>query len=163
MFNSLMHLGFYTDHMDEMVEFYTKKLGGKLKLVTRFGVYKDRPDRGWMYEMAQSDPEKIFNVYVELAPGQFIEFFPSRANQAPHPEFDSQKGYSHFALETDDIFKTVEELKAKGVEFETEIKKGPSETWQIWCHDPDGNRFEIMQFTDKSWQVTGHGLEDRLQ
>lgn len=34
--------------------------------------------------------------------------------------------------------------------------KGPSETWQFWSHDPDGNYFEVMQFTDKSYQINGH-------
>lgn len=62
MFNSLMHIGFFTGQMDEMVRFYTEKLGGKLKVVTRHGVYKDRPDRPEMYKMAQSDPDKIFNI-----------------------------------------------------------------------------------------------------
>ena len=40
--------------------------------------------------------------------------------------------------------------------IDTPITKGPSETYQMWLHDPDGNKFEIMQFTDKSIQVVGN-------
>ena len=65
---------------------------------------------------------------VNGASGQFVEFFP--------------KGH--------------EQLVAAGVVPDTEISKGPSETYQFWVSDPDGNKFEIMQFTDKSYQVVGH-------
>jgi len=60
--------------------------------------------------------------------GQFVEFFP--------------KGH--------------EQLVAAGVVPDTEISKGPSETYQFWVSDPDGNKFEVIQFTDKSYQVVGH-------
>ncbi len=30
----------------------------------------------------------------------------------------------------------------------------------MWVHDPDGNKFEIMQYTDKSFQVVGHIEEE---
>ena len=29
----------------------------------------------------------------------------------------------------------------------------------MWIHDPDGNRIEIMQYTDESFQITGN-IED---
>lgn len=38
---------------------------------------------------------------------------------------------------------------------------GQSETWQMWIHDPDGNKFEIMQYTDKSLQHHGNIEEDQ--
>ncbi len=135
-----------------------EQLGGTLKVKARYGIYKDRDDRPVQQKIALEHPEKIFNIYVELADGQFIEFFPMDESE---DETDEGSRYSHFALLTDDLEKTVEELKAKGVPFDSEISKGPSGTWQIWSHDPDGNRFEIMQFTDDSWQVNGYGLDDR--
>ena len=70
------------------------------------------------------------------------------------------KGLSKINREgIDAIREAVRELESRGLTFDTKLSKGPSETWQIWAHDPDGNKFEIMQFTDKSWQVTGHGVD----
>ena len=31
----------------------------------------------------------------------------------------------------------------------------------MWIHDPDGNKFEIMQYTDKSLQHHGNIEEDQ--
>ena len=28
-------------------------------------------------------------------------------------------------------------------------------TWQMWSHDPDGNKIEFMQYTEKSFQLVG--------
>lgn len=110
-----------------------------------------------MYQkMAREQPEGIFNAYIELAPLQFIELFPASQSQKDYVGFNEHKGYSHYALVVDDIFETRKELEANGLVFDTEISKGPSETYQMWAHDPDGNKFEIMQFTDKSIQVVGN-------
>ena len=57
--------------------------------------------------------------------------------------------------------KTREELVKAGIEIDIEPNKGQSETWQMWIHDPDGNKFEIMQYTDKSLQHHGNIEEDQ--
>ncbi len=156
MFKSIMHVSFYTDRFEEMLDFYTNKLGGKQKVIVRFKEYLNRPDRPQFQEIAKSDPERIFYTYIELAPGQFIELFPAMPNQKEHSTWNEYKGYSHFALLVDDIYKTREELKAKGITPVTDISKGPSNTYQMWIADPDDNRFECMQYTEDSWQVRGH-------
>jgi len=156
MFNDVMHIAFFTDRMDEMIHFYTDILGGKIKTLVRYKVYLDRLDRPENRAIALKDPNKIFNVYIELAPNQYIELFHRFDGMAEAPVRGTVAGYNHFALTVDDIFKAREELSARGLTFTTEISKGPSETYQMWSHDPDGNYFEIMQFTDKSYQVVGH-------
>lgn len=155
-FNSIMHVSFYTEKFDEMVEFYTKKLGVKMKVRVYYRAYLDRDDRPSMQRIAKEDPDRVFNVYLELAEGQFIELFPAEEKQKEHTRWNEHKGYSHFALLVDDIFKTREELIAAGVKPDTGISKGPSETYQMWIHDPDGNMFEIMQYTENSIQVKGN-------
>ena len=70
--------------------------------------------------------------------------------------WNGRLGYSHFALTVDDIFAAYDELVAAGVTPDTQVSKGPSETYQFWVSDPDGNKFEVMQYTDKSYQVVGH-------
>ena len=110
--------------------------------------------------VAEVDPNRIIIVYIEIAPGQFIELFPKDEGQAPHDEWNQRLGYSHFALLVEDIEKTYRELVECGVAIDTPISKGPSHTYQMWVHDPDGNKFEIMQYTDKSFQVVGHIEEE---
>ncbi len=155
-FESVMHVAFFTEHMEEMIDFYVNKLGGKVKVLTRYRQYLNRDDRPRQQAIARENPEAIFNVYLEIAPGQFLELFPAQEGQKPHPAFNEQLGYSHFALLTDDIHKAYEEITAQGIQPDTPISKGPSGTWQFWLHDPDGNKFEVMQFTAESYQVTGH-------
>lgn len=55
-YSSLMHVAFHTDRMDEMVRFYTEVLGGKLKVVTRYGAYLERDDRPAMQAAARIRP-----------------------------------------------------------------------------------------------------------
>ena len=158
-FKSLMHVYFFTDQKDVMRDFYENKLGLKVKIVTRAGLYKGL-NRGKYSEVAEVDPNRIIIVYIEIAPGQFIELFPKDEGQAPHDEWNQRLGYSHFALLVEDIEKTYRELVECGVAIDTPISKGPSHTYQMWVHDPDGNKFEIMQYTDKSFQVVGHIEEE---
>lgn len=156
-FNDIMHVAFYTGRMDEMMDFYANKLGGEVKVVVRYKVYAGREDRPAQAKIAAEDPERIFNAYIELAPGQFVELFPQKEGQvASDAPWNSVLGYSHFALTVDDIHATYEEFQGVGIECDTEPSKGPSGTWQFWTHDPDHNMFEVMQYTDESYQVTGH-------
>ncbi len=152
----VIHLAFYTDRMEEMIRFYTEVLEGKLVIRTRYCSYLDRDDRPVQQEIAKKDPDRIFNVYIEIAPGQAIELFPKGEDQKEHPGFNDHLGYSHFALLTDDIYAAKEKLISKGAPLYRDISKGPSGTYQCWFSDPDGNYFELMQYTEDSYQIKGH-------
>lgn len=154
-FKSLMHLAFYTDQLDVMRDFYENKLGLKPKVVTRAITYKGL-NKGRFSEWAETDPDKVIIVYIEIAPGQFIELFPKAEGQKEHDGRDERLGYSHFSLLVDDIYKTRDELIEKGITPDSEISMGPSKTYKMWIHDPDGNMIEIMQFTDESIQLIGN-------
>ena len=156
MYNAIMHISFYTDHFDEMMHFYVDQLGCRVKSVVRWKSYKGREDKPVFAKLAETDPEGIFYVYIEIAPGQFIELFPSGPNQKPHRQWNEDIGYSHFALTVDDIFAASAKLQENGITPDTQITKGPSGTYQQWFHDPDGNKFELMQYTEQSWQIIGH-------
>ena len=39
--------------------------------------------------------------------------------------------------------------------IDSEIELGLENTWVFWMHDPDGNKFEIMEYTKDSYQVVG--------
>ena len=154
-YKSMMHVAFYTARMEEMIDFYTRQMGGQVKVVMRYESYLERDDRPELQALAKKDPQRLFYVYIELAPLQCIELFEARPDQKPLAGFNEQVGYSHFALLVDDIFAARKELEHRGVTFTTQISKGPSETYQMWCHDPDDNYFEIMQFTENSVQIKG--------
>jgi catechol 2,3-dioxygenase-like lactoylglutathione lyase family enzyme len=155
-FNSIMHVAFYTEHLDEMLDFYVNKLGLRKKAEVKYGIYLDRPDRPALQKIAQIDPERVFYIYLEIAPGQFLELFPPQEGQKPHTGWNECLGYSHFGLLVEDIFQTREQLRQVGITPDTEISLGPSGTYKMWLHDPDGNKFEVMQYTEDSLQLKGN-------
>lgn len=155
-FNSIMHVSFFTDNMERTRDFYENKLGLTPKMIVKFSVYKEQPDSVF-YQMAQTNPDDICIIYFEIAPGQFIECFPKMPNQKPRDkEWNSRLGYSHCALLVDDIHETRDELVNLGIEIDVEPNIGSSKTWKMWIHDPDGNKFEIMQYTEESVQIKGN-------
>lgn len=160
-FNEVMHLSFYTDQLDVMRDFYENKLGLKAKIIMRYEAYLGQTSRGAWAKRAKTNPKDIAYIFIELAPGQYLELFPKADGQGEYIEPNTHLGYSHFALMVDDIFEAREELVQAGVEIDIEPNKGQSETWQMWIHDPDGNKFEIMQYTEKSLQHHGNIEEDK--
>ncbi|MFC6200498.1 VOC family protein [Lactiplantibacillus nangangensis] len=154
-FNSIMHVSFFTDNLDEIRMFYENKLGLKPKMIVRYRAYKNSNNL-FFSKKALTNPDDICIIYIEISSGQFVEFFPKVEGQQAHSEWNENLGYSHFALLVDDIFQTKHELKMAGVEIDNDISKGPSHTYQFWIHDPDGNKIEIMQYTENSVQVEGN-------
>ena len=154
-FQSIMHVSFFAEDLEKIREFYEDKLNCKIKMLVRNKAYLDKPQSSF-YKRAQQDPEGIAIIYFEVAPRQFVEFFPAVATQKPHTEFNEHIGYSHFSLLVEDIHKAREEFVAKGVPITVEPTIGNSHTWQMWIHDPEGNKIEVMQFTDESFQLVGH-------
>ena len=90
-----------------------------------------------------------FGVYMKLAEGSFIEIF-----EDPGMGEVVNNGILHFCLETDDLDRLTAALAERGVDFSPK-KLGVDGTWQIWLEDPDGNRFEVHQYTLDSAQHTG--------
>jgi catechol 2,3-dioxygenase-like lactoylglutathione lyase family enzyme len=96
---------------------------------------------------------KRFGVYMKIAEGSFIEIFEE-------PELGPvvNNGLAHFCLETDDIDAVMASLTERGVAFAPK-KLGVDNTYQIWLEDPDGNRFEVHQYTPASTQFSGGSVE----
>ena len=155
MFRSLMHASFFAEDIDAIYDFYVNRLGAKVKMLIRNRAYADKPDHAF-YERAQKDPDGLCIIYFEIAPGQFIEFFPKQDGQKEHNGYNTNLGYSHIGILVDDLLETKRELEARGVEFITEPKIGNSHTWQMWTKDPEGNYMEFMQYTPESFQIIGH-------
>lgn len=129
MITGFAHACFVVKDLEASLEFYRDKLG--LKPAFDF----------------TDEHGKRYGVYVHVGGRSFIELFQGEvAAPAQHQSF------SHCCLEVDDIEQTVADLRARGVEV-GEISFGMDNSWQAWLADPDGNRFELHQYTPRSWQA----------
>ncbi|MGO8763751.1 MAG: VOC family protein [Limisphaerales bacterium] len=129
MIKALAHLCVFTKDLPRTRDFYCTALGFK----PHFDFLKNG---------------ELFGFYLQIAPGQFIEFFKVE----PETEFGGQRVH-HFCFEVDDTDALREKLTKAGVEV-TPKKLGCDQTWQCWCKDPNGVDIEFQQYTDQSAQFT---------
>ena len=106
-----------TRDQDRSLAFYTDQLG--FKLVT------DQPFDG---------TQRWIELRVGNSETRFVLF---TADEGPQPGFAFNG-----ALACDNVERTYEELKARGVEFASPPKKQPWGTFAI-IKDPDGNQFVL--------------------
>jgi hypothetical protein len=92
-----------------------------------------------------------FGVYLVVAPDCYIEIF-----EQPDLGPIVNNGIAHFCLETASIEQLTEKLTVAGIPF-SPVKTGCDHTRQIWLTDPDGNSFEVHQYTAGSLQIVGGG------
>jgi lactoylglutathione lyase len=133
MFTRIAHVCLHVQDLARSIEYYAK-----LGFVTKFRFTR------------QGAP---FGAYLEIAEGSYVEVFEDRTRGEA-----KDAGIVHFCLETDDIDRVVAELRQRGVTC-TEKKLGCDQTYQIWLTDPDGNRFEVHQYTGASTQRLGGVVE----
>ena len=117
---SVCVIGIYVDDMDKAVEFYCEKLG--FKEVERY-------DGGCIVRLENEGPPVILEK-VE------------KAGRVEYP------GHSQVILgvETDNIEKTSEDLKGKGVEFLHDKPQAFVAGHVMAMRDPSGNVLELLQF-----------------
>jgi 4-hydroxyphenylpyruvate dioxygenase-like putative hemolysin len=75
-------------------------------------------------------------------------------------------GVAHIALEVDDVAKTVDELGARGMRFDTSVIEGPGLTQAFTARDANsGLSFEIIKRTGEQGFVDGNiqSLFDQLE
>ncbi len=108
--------------------------------------YRDQVGLPVAFEFRKEDGQR-YGVYLKAGRRTFIELFSAAAVcQA------EGVSYKHLCLEVDDMKSTVASLRAKGVEV-TEPTFGIDKSWQAWLKDPEGNSFELHQYTAESWQT----------
>jgi len=123
---------------------YVKDLGRSVDFYSKLGFKK---------RFAFNKNGNLFGVYLEFGNGNFIEIF-SDANR----NSGAAGSLAHFCLETPDIDAAIKSLASRGIEH-TPKKLGSDTTYQIWLKDPDGNDFEIHQYTSESSQIIGRDVE----
>jgi lactoylglutathione lyase/glyoxylase I family protein len=136
MFTKIAHVCLYVSSLERSMEYYAK-----LGFRRRFVFNRDG---------------RIYGAYLEFGGDNFIELFedPSAVRAAGN----GSGRLAHFCLETRDIDAVMKALTEAGVEF-TPKKLGCDATYQIWMKDPDGNDFEVHQYTPQSSQLVGGDVE----
>jgi catechol 2,3-dioxygenase-like lactoylglutathione lyase family enzyme len=125
MLTRLAHICIQVADIDRTIAFYRDGIG----LPVQFTFMRNGALRG---------------AYFRIGADSFIEAF-----QVPSPA-----GGSHFCLESDDIDGFIAAMGAKGIACSAK-KRGADRSWQTWLRDPDGNAFEVHQYTDESMQRVG--------
>lgn len=123
----LLHTMIRVNDLDESLRFYCERLG--MKLLRK----QDYP--GGRFTLA-------FVGYGDEATGSVVEL---TYNWDTH-HYDIGTGFGHLAIGVSDIYKTCDELRAKGVKIVRE--PGPMQhggTEIAFIEDPNGYRVELIQ------------------
>ena len=125
-FASIHHIAIIASDYNKAKDFYVNKLGLKIK---REVERKEREDFIIFLDGGE-------NIEIEL----FIEKNPPKRLTRPEA-----RGLRHLAFRVDDIFKSVEELKKRGIETE-EIRIDPlNGKHMTFFFDPDGLPLELHE------------------
>ena len=126
---------------EKALDFYVGKLGLEVSNDTNLGFMR------WLTVRAAGDPSHDILLEVPAPPGM-------DEKSAEKVRELIAKGASGFAVgfSTSDIKKTAAELKAKGVEFTSELTENEYGS-DIGIRDPFGNHIRIVQFAPTSHQL----------
>ena len=125
-FDSIHHIAIIASDYNKAKDFYVNKLGLK---INREVERKEREDFIIFLDGGE-------NIEIEL----FIEKNPLKRLTRPEA-----RGLRHLAFRVDDIFKSVEELKKRGIETE-EIRIDPlNGKYMTFFFDPDGLPLELHE------------------
>lgn len=125
-FDSIHHIAIIASDYNKAKDFYVNKLGLK---INREVERKEREDFIIFLDGGE-------NIEIEL----FIEKNPPKRLTRPEA-----RGLRHLAFRVDDIYKSVEELKKRGIETE-EIRIDPlNGKYMTFFFDPDGLPLELHE------------------
>lgn len=93
----------------------------------------------------------LATVYMFIAPGQYLELFAGGEREGLTGR--DVIGICHLCLMTKDIQRSYEAVKQAGGPIDREIRRGKSNCWMFWTHDPDGTQIEIMEMPPESFQA----------
>ena len=131
------HTGYAVGDLEASLRFYVEQLG----LEETFRIH--RPDGN------------LWIVYIYAGNGSFIELFP----EDPAPG-ENKGSYKHLCLQVDDMSRTLQDVKERGLEPLRPSSVGKDGNTQAWLADPDGNLIELMQISPDSLQ--GRVLAEKL-
>lgn len=136
------HVGISVTNIERSIAFYRNMLGMEpLCEVFLFG--------GEQFSKIMDIPNVGGRMCMIAKGTLWLELFEfsNPAGKAKDEDYPvSDRGYSHFGVEVDDIDATYEKLKAAGTRIHCPVQTFmPGGMRAAYCRDPDGNVFEIMQ------------------
>jgi lactoylglutathione lyase len=144
MITGIGHVAFRVTNLQRALDFYCNTLG----FSEAFRLEQEGQPSPWI-------------VYIQIAPGSFIELFPDpQDGPGTIPARDPLASYKHVCLLVDDLSATLRELAARDLEVTGSPKQGLDSNLQYWINDPDGNPIELMQIMPTSPQA---GADARMQ
>jgi catechol 2,3-dioxygenase-like lactoylglutathione lyase family enzyme len=121
----LNHFGIYVKDFDESMNFYTKTMGFR----EAFSL-KDKDGKPTL-------------AYLQINRDTFLELAPATG--------DRPVGFSHAGLWSDDLNKTVNILRERGVKMDNPIS-GATKSLLTNVIDPNGVRLELLEYPPESLQ-----------
>ena len=163
---TISHLGFNCKDWEASMRFYRDIMGGKVKFVLSYDdLVRDlemqaeaEGKKPPMYVKAlRHFSGKNWTAYLEWSENNFIELFDQIGASKVRIPGNHDLNYTHYSLEVSDLKAFRNEIIARGgAEYiDTAISLGVDKTWVMWMHDPDGNKFERMEYTPESFQLIG--------
>lgn len=164
---TISHIGFNCKDLRACQDFYCNILGCEVQFVLTYkelaasvkqqAAEAGKPVPGYA-KFFEKQGDRVWNVYLKWADGCFIELFDQIGAFRRRVPGHHDLNYTHYSLETDDIrgFRQMVTDRGGAQYLDGEITLGVDQTWQMWLHDPEGNRFEIMEYTDRSYQRRGN-------
>lgn len=149
MIKGMNHVAMSVSNMDRALEFYRDLLGMEVMVRRPFGY-----DGSYEYEKhrVMMDLKDAQGTVVLLRKGDMgIELFEF---DSPKPKLAEQNrpvcdhGITHFCLQVTDIHGEYARLKAAGVVFHCPPLDFPGKAFATYGRDPDGNVFELIEFTN---------------
>lgn len=119
----LNHVGIAVKDYDQSLNFYTKVMG--FRVAFRFS-----PDG------------KSTTTYFQINRDTFLEMAPASADVPP--------GITHMGIESADVKKTIEEVRANGASAQDMRVSAPTKALLSNVMDPNGIRLELIELTPDS-------------
>ena len=133
MIQRLSHVSLYVLDQDRALEFYTQKLGMEVNTDQTMGDFR------WLTVSPKGQPDlEIVLMKVQASP------MMDAATAETVTDLVKKGAFGSGVLETDDIQRTYEELRAKGVEFASEPQERPYGI-EALLKDDSGNWFSVVQ------------------
>jgi len=134
------HVGISVSEIDRSIAFY-RDMFGMEQLCDVF------PFGGEQFEAIMDIPGVTGRMCMIGKGNLQLELFEFIDSKAKDPEYPvSDRGYSHFGFEVEDIDATYAKLKAAGVRIHCPVITFNQGSMQAaYCRDPDGNVFELLE------------------
>jgi catechol 2,3-dioxygenase-like lactoylglutathione lyase family enzyme len=133
------HVGISVTDIDRSIAFY-RDMFGMEQLCDVF------PFGGEQFEAIMDIPGVTGRMCMIGKGTLQLELFEFTQAKPKDPEYPvSDRGYSHFGVEVDDIAATYDKLRSVDARIHCPVITFASGMKAAYCRDPDGNVFEIME------------------